>query len=159
MHRWLHLFATGRIALPSTGPGALRPVTERWLQEAGITTSTMLIILERVESALIGILADTRGRWLLDSDGYAEFGLTGLWDGRLESVVIDRVVIDPDGTHWIVDYKTSSHEGGDLPGFLQAEGERYAPQLRKYAELYRAFAGVEPRCALYFPLLRRFVEI
>ncbi len=159
VHRWLHLLAGGRAALPETGPAELRPVTERWLREAGIAATARPVIRDRVESALAGILADTRGRWLLDSDGHAELGLTGLCKGRLESVVLDRVVIDPDGTHWIVDYKTSSHEGGDLPGFLQAESERYAPQLRKYADLYRSFADVEPRCALYFPLLKQFVEI
>ncbi|NIO14087.1 MAG: hypothetical protein GTO31_09450, partial [Xanthomonadales bacterium] len=112
VHRWLHLLAGGRAALPETGPAELRPVTERWLREAGIAATARPVIRDRVESALAGILADTRGRWLLDSDGHAELGLTGLCKGRLESVVLDRVVIDPDGTHWIVDYKTSSHEGG-----------------------------------------------
>ncbi len=159
VHRWLHLFATGRITPPATGPGELRPVTERWLEEAGMAAGLRPAIQERVDSALAGVLEDPRGRWLVESDGHAELGLTGLFEGGLESVMLDRVVIEPDGTHWIVDYKTSSHEGGDLPGFLRAESERYEPQLRKYAEIYRAFAGVQPRCALYFPLLRRFVEV
>ena len=67
--------------------------------------------------------------------------------------------IDENGEHWIIDYKTSTHEGGNLEGFLDAEINRYTPQLKKYAAIYRAFSGSEPRCALYFPLLRRFVEI
>ena len=58
-----------------------------------------------------------------------------------------------------MDYKTSTHEGGNLAGFLDAEVARYTPQLRKYAAIYAAWAGVQPRCALYFPLLREFVEI
>ena len=74
-------------------------------------------------------------------------------------MILDRVRIDDDGAHWIIDYKTSTHEGGNLPGFLAAEIERYTPQLRKYATIYAAWAGVQPRCALYFPLLREFVEI
>ena len=37
----------------------------------------------------------------------------------VESGVMDRVRID-DGRHWIVDYKTSTHEGGNLAGFLAA---------------------------------------
>jgi ATP-dependent exoDNAse (exonuclease V) beta subunit len=73
--------------------------------------------------------------------------------------VIDRVRVDDDGTHWIVDYKTSSHEGGSLAEFLASESERYRPQLRRYADIYRNYAGVEVRCALYFPLLQEFVEV
>ena len=67
--------------------------------------------------------------------------------------------VDEADTHWIVDYKTSTHEGGDLERFLSEETRRYRPQLEKYAELYSKYAGVEPRCALYFPLLQEFVEI
>ena len=58
-----------------------------------------------------------------------------------------------------MDYKTSSHEGGNLEGFLAAEAERYRGQLARYATLYRAWSGAEIRCALYFPLLQAFVEV
>ena len=85
--------------------------------------------------------------------------ITGLFGNRKESIVIDRVRIDEEGVHWIVDYKTSSHEGGDLQGFLNEEVVRYRDQLEKYAEVYGNFAGVEPRCALYFPLQQAFVEV
>ncbi len=77
----------------------------------------------------------------------------------IESVVLDRVRIDEHGQHWIVDYKTSTHEGGNLAGFLHAETERYRPQLRKYRAIYQAYAGVTAGCALYFPLLRSFLEV
>jgi ATP-dependent exoDNAse (exonuclease V) beta subunit len=116
-------------------------------------------VLERVETALAGVIADNRGQWLLRGAGHAEFALSGVLLGRLESVIIDRVRIDDDGTHWIVDYKTSTHEGGRLAGFLDAESDRYREQLRKYAELYRNYSGADVRCALYFPLLREFVEV
>ena len=74
-------------------------------------------------------------------------------------MVLDRVRIDDDGTHWIIDYKTSSHEGGDLNGFLQAESDRYRPQLARYAAIYGAYANTDARCALYFPILQSFVEV
>ena len=115
-------------------------------------------IAGRVAAALDGVLGDPRGRWLLDGEGYAELALTGVYEGDIESVILDRVRID-DGEHWLVDYKTSTHEGGNLPGFLEAEMARYTPQLRKYAAIYQAFTGTRPRCALYFPLLQQFVEI
>ena len=115
--------------------------------------------MARVNDALDGILSDDKGRWVLEGRGHAELGLTGVYDGEIESVVLDRVRIGDDGTHWIVDYKTSTHEGGNLPGFLDAEITRYTPQLQKYAAIYSAWSGEQPRCALYFPLLQEFVEI
>ncbi len=155
VHRWLELMATGRASLE---PGdSRRAVTERWLREMGIADVTGGSVVARVLEAIERILGDERGRWLLEGPGHAELGLTGLHQGEVSSIVLDRVRID-DGVHWIVDYKTSTHEGGNLRGFLDAEVERYAPQLQKYASIYRAWSGVEPRCALYFPLLQAFVE-
>ena len=116
-------------------------------------------VVARVEAALEGILADERGRWVLSGSGHAEYALSGILEGRVESVIIDRIRIDDEGTHWIVDYKTSTHEGGSLEGFLAAETDRYQAQLRKYAALYRNYAGTDVRCALYFPLLGEFVEV
>ena len=117
-------------------------------------------VLDRTAAALRRLGDDERGRWLLDGEGHAELALTGVIDGRIESVVLDRVRIDGDGTHWIVDYKTSTHEGGDLAGFLAAETERYRAQLARYADVYRSYAGTKTvRCALYFPLLQEFVEV
>ena len=74
--------------------------------------------------ALQRLAADERGRWLLEGDGHAELALTGVIGESIESVVLDRVRIDEKGVHWIVDYKTSTHEGGGLDEFLAAETER-----------------------------------
>jgi ATP-dependent exoDNAse (exonuclease V) beta subunit len=69
------------------------------------------------------------------------------------------VRIDEEGVHWIIDYKTSTHEGGDLAGFFRQESERYRSQLQKYASLYGALTGKTIRTALYFPLLQEFFEV
>jgi ATP-dependent exoDNAse (exonuclease V) beta subunit len=114
---------------------------------------------QRVDDALRNVLADARGCWLLRGKGHAELALTGLYGGEIQSGVIDRIRIDDDGTHWIVDYKTGTHEGGDLDTFLSAEAERYRPQLARYSALYRGYSGQTARCALYFPLLQAFVEV
>jgi ATP-dependent exoDNAse (exonuclease V) beta subunit len=156
-HRWFQLMADGRVPV---GAGKdLRPVTLRWLREMGIGDAAASDVAERVAQAVAGTVADARGRWLLEGEGYTELALSGVHEGEVESVVIDRLRIDTSGTHWIVDYKTSTHEGGDLESFLDAEVRRYRPQLQKYAAIYEAYSGTAPRCALYFPLLQRFVEI
>lgn len=159
VHRWLQMATDGLDLVSAADLKLLRPVSVRWLRELGVGGSSALQICERVEAALQGMLRDEKGRWILDGDGHAELRLSGLIDGRIESVVLDRVRIDSDGIHWIIDYKTSTHEGGDLKNFLKAESDRYRPQLTKYASLYRAYSGAEIRCALYFPLLQEFVEL
>jgi ATP-dependent exoDNAse (exonuclease V) beta subunit len=68
-------------------------------------------------------------------------------------VVIDRTFIDASGVRWIVDYKTSRHEGAGLDAFLDSERERYRPQLERYATLMRKLAPEPVRLGLYFPLL------
>lgn len=159
VHRWLQAFAKSpRMQEPQMLP-RWRPVTQRWLREMGVAEKQRGSIAERVELALQGILGDEKGRWLLAGEGHAELALSGLYEGRIESVVLDRVRIDEQGQHWIVDYKTSTHEGGNLAGFLHAETERYRPQLRKYRAIYQAYTGVTAGCALYFPLLRSFLEV
>lgn len=159
VHRWLQAFAEGRAPTDPESLAECRPVTRRWLSEMGVGDGMDSGISERVETALRSILNDDRGRWIIGGEGHAEYALTGVYEGKLESVILDRVRIDSDEVHWIIDYKTSSHEGGNLAGFLRAETERYKPQLKKYAAIYAAFANTSARCALYFPLLQAFVEV
>ena len=155
VHRWFEVMCHGRVV----SADGRRPTTLRWLAEMGFTGSDAEGIADRVDSALDAALSDERGRWLIEGEGHAELPLSGIHEGELVSVSIDRVRIDDDGAHWIVDYKTSSHEGGNLDAFLQAEQDRYRPQLERYAALYAAWSGVTPRYALYFPLLQEFVEL
>ena len=70
-------------------------------------------------------------------------------------LVIDRLFEDADGRTWIVDYKTSSHEGADVEGFLREEQERYRAQLERYA---LAVGRADARRGLYFPLLKGWRE-
>jgi hypothetical protein len=66
--------------------------------------------------------------------------------------------VDASGTRWIVDYKSSTHEGAGLEEFLANQQERYRPQLERYAEFMRLL-GPEPiRLGLYFPLLSAWRE-
>jgi ATP-dependent exoDNAse (exonuclease V) beta subunit len=72
--------------------------------------------------------------------------------------VIDRTFVDADGVRWIVDYKTSRHEGAGLEEFLDREQERYRPQLERYAALMRKLGPEPVRLGLYFPLLEAWRE-
>ena len=151
-HRWMQRISDGLVDVDVPRVESLRPVTRRWAEDLGVGEELVDDVCERTIQALIGLLDDEKGRWLVTGEGHAELPLTGVVAGQTESVVIDRVRIDEEGTHWIVDYKTSTHEGGDLPGFLQQEADRYLPQLQKYAStLYSGMTGEQVRAALYFP--------
>lgn len=157
VHRWLQLLTErGRhVAAP---PDYAEALTRRWARALGVPWHEIDGVWRRVDDALGKILSDAKGRWLLFGDGHAELRLTGVRNGRPESIVIDRVRID-DGRHWIIDYKTSSHEGGDLQGFLAREADRYREQLARYRAIYRGVCDAPLRTALYFPLLQQFVEV
>ena len=90
-------------------------------------------------------ISDPQGRWPLGPHPVA------ISEHRLRtpsrSLRIDRYIEDEKGLKWVVDYKTSAHEGGGLDAFLDEQRERYAAQLDSYAE---AVGGA--RRALYFPL-------
>ena len=159
VHRWLQLAADQRVSLQTGGMHHIGTATQRWLQRMGIRGEAATAIADRVQKALNATIADEKGRWLIDGPGAAELALSGVYEGEVTSIILDRIRIDEDGVHWIVDYKTSTHEGGNLQSFLDAEVTRYTPQLKKYQQLYRAYSNADVRCALYFPLLQEFVPV
>ena len=73
-------------------------------------------------------------------------------------MVLDRTFVE-NGTRWIIDYKTSSHGGGDLDGFLENEAGRYQDQLLRYREALALTESRPIRTALYFPLLDQLKEV
>jgi ATP-dependent exoDNAse (exonuclease V) beta subunit len=138
----------------------LRGAFARELGSLGVPEAQLPAALDRVERALSCALADPRARWVLGphAEASCELALTGVLDGKLVDIVIDRTFVDERGVRWIVDYKTGMHEGGDLASFLDSEQARYREQLERYAALL-AQAGAEPiRVALYFPLLPAWRE-
>jgi hypothetical protein len=98
-----------------------------------------------VLTALRNAIADPKGRWVLGPHPEASSEYRIRTPER--SYVIDRLIRDAKGIHWVVDYKTSSHEGANIEGFLDQEQQRYAAQLDAYA----AALGGASR-GLYFPL-------
>jgi ATP-dependent helicase/nuclease subunit A len=161
VHDWL-LRLAGAPQLPSAAElEKQRPRVLAQLERLGVPASERTRATEVILRALRHTLSDERGRWILSSahrHAHSEWELSGISAGRLRNVRIDRSFIDASGTRWVIDYKISSHEGGDLEGFLAQELERYRAQLAGYVELAQA-VGEEPvRAALYFPLLGAFRE-
>ena len=91
-------------------------------------------------------------------DSRCEYRLAGEIDGGFVNVTLDRTFVDDKGVRWIVDYKTSVHEGAGVESFLDRERERYRPQLERYARLAARIDRRRVRLGLYFPLLNGWRE-
>jgi len=106
-------------------------------------------------------LNDEKGVWILGphEDEAAEYAVTGLVEGKIKSVIIDRTFVDDKGIRRVIDYKTGEHRGGELALFLANEKKRYKAQLEGYAEvLERWNKGKTIRKALYYPAIPAWIE-
>jgi len=136
---------------------ALRTAYRQELVERGVTGDDLDAAIGRVAAALAHAVTDERGRWLLgpQRDACNERRITAVIGGERVNLIIDRVFVGTDGKHWIVDYKTSGHEGADVEDFLDRERERYQRQLARYAA---AVGDRDAMLGLYFPLLHGWRE-
>ncbi|MET0281468.1 MAG: UvrD-helicase domain-containing protein [Steroidobacteraceae bacterium] len=141
---------------------ALRgPACAAQLREQGIGTGEAAALATSIVRRLRDLVTEERAQWLLFAphrEAASELALSGIVEGELRNVVIDRSFIAA-GTRWIIDYKTGQHAGGGLEDFLRRELLRYTPQLRLYARLAQGLGPEPVRTALYFPWLGEFREL
>ncbi|MFI4902727.1 MAG: hypothetical protein ACHP91_04895, partial [Burkholderiales bacterium] len=136
---------------------AMRPRVDAELAALGVRNDARAESSTRVLDAIAATLADPQGRWLFDAthtEAASESALSVADADGVVRIVIDRTFV-ADGVRWIVDFKTSRHEGGDLTGFLARERQRHAPQLAGYARAIALLDARPIRLALYFTALAR----
>ncbi|MGC4111372.1 MAG: UvrD-helicase domain-containing protein [Nocardioides sp.] len=161
VHEALEKFGTSVPPAAEALP-ALLPRLQSRLAALGVEPDAARAGAERAVDALRATFADPRGRWLFDAshrEANSELALTGVRGGHIVNAVIDRTFVDATGTRWIVDFKTSPHEGGNREGFLDEQARRYASQLKRYAHLARGLGPEPVRAGLYFPLLSAWREV
>jgi ATP-dependent exoDNAse (exonuclease V) beta subunit len=162
-HRLLErIAADGLGAWPATRIAELGPAVRAQLASRGVGAADLDAAAGRTLEAARSALEDPRGRWILAprEGARSEFGLTMATGTSVSARSVDRTFVDEEGTRWIVDFKTSVHEGGQVEAFLDSEVERYRGQLQTYAVYLRALdPGRTVRAALYYPLLRAFREV
>jgi ATP-dependent exoDNAse (exonuclease V) beta subunit len=157
VHRWLQRIAEDELrGWDAKRIQVLRPHFARELARRGVPTADAARSADLVAGALANCLSDERGRWLLGPHPEArnEYRLRTLAQGQLRTYIIDRLFRTQDNVEWVVDYKTSRHEGADVEAFLDRERDRYTPQLRLYGALRKG-----SRQGLYFPVLRGWRDI
>lgn len=162
VHRLLQRI--GRDGASAWSPARIEQLNEfinSMLRQQGLPAEHRDAAGKQVRAALANVLADDRGRWILDNthqETATELALSRVANGRLESVVLDRTFVDADGTRWIIDYKTGSHAGSDREVFLDQEQERYREQLERYAAFMSALEQRPIKLGLYFPLMNGWRE-
>ena len=158
VHRWLQRIADDELkGWDAARVQAQRTAYRQELVGRGVTDGDLEAAAGRVAAALVHAVTDERGRWLLGpkQDACNERRITAIIGNERMNLVIDRTFRGADNKRWIIDYKTSSHEGADAEAFLDRERERYQAQLARYA----AAVGDEgAMLGLYFPLLHGWRE-
>ncbi len=163
VHRWLQQMAEDEMkGWDVQRIKAMRNTFKRALIVNGISgySDELRVAVERIITALSNVINDQRGQWVLGAQQHAqsELCITGVIDNEPVSLVIDRTFCDLKGNRWVIDYKTSSHEGSDIEEFLDREQVRYQQQLNRYAEIIRHVDHRPVRLGLYFPLLNGWRE-
>ncbi len=157
VHRWLQRMAEDE--LRGWDEKRVRGLSARFskdLERRGVPRAEAMRSADLVATALTNPLTDERGRWLLGPhlEARNEYRLRARVQGRLRTYIIDRLFRTHDKVEWVVDYKTSRHEGADVEAFLDRERDRYTPQLKVYGALRKG-----SRQGLYFPVLRGWRDV
>ncbi len=131
------------------------------LMENGIFRNDIDTALNQVIKAIENVRQDSKATWIFSGDHHdikTEWPLSGWVDGKVAHIVIDRSFIDDNGIRWIIDFKSSRHEGADPNIFLDREQQRHQNQLARYAKVVSQLQPNEVRLGLYFPSLRGWRE-
>jgi RecB family exonuclease len=139
-----------------------RPRYASQLRQLGVLPTEADRLSAVIATRFSELTSDPVLQWLLSSahaEANSELRLSGLVEGTLRSVIIDRTFVDADGLRWVIDYKTSTHAGGGLEDFLDAELKRYQSQLELYCTLAGRLGPQPVRAALYFPWLGRLKSL
>jgi ATP-dependent exoDNAse (exonuclease V) beta subunit len=153
VHRWLQRIADdGLRGWDAKRVDGLKKRFAGELERRGVPPGDLKASTEQVSAALKNAISDERGRWVLGPHPEARsehrIRVTGAAGGN--TYVVDRIFRTTEDVRWIVDYKSSRHEGADREAFLDSERERYRGQLEAYA---RALAQSDATLGLYFPVL------
>ncbi len=146
-----------------------RPRALALLRATGLPRAEAEAQSAEVVRALLGVLRDPQGRWILGARAGAQTEVSwSSWsaDDVVRTLRGDRIFragAEPGSvaeTHlWIVDYKTARHGAAGLDEFLAGEKQKYTRQLESYAEVMRKVHGEDLplRLALYYPLLTKLL--
>ncbi len=127
-------------------------------QQLNLSTEFYGICTEKALLAINNMVSDPRGQWILQNHSKAcsEYTLLDYDYGQWAKKIIDRVLIDENGEHWIIDFKTTENKYSNISNddFIQQAAQQYRKQLHSYKQaLSRVVGHQNIHLAVYFPLL------
>ena len=131
---------------------------ERWAQNLQLSTQEQVHICALARAQLEKFCVSEVGIWALrEHDSHvSELALTGLIDGEIRNVIIDRMFVDG-GERWILDYKSSQLDQSTTNRTEMIA--RYRPQLSLYKTICSALYDEPIRTALILTDSAELVEI
>ena len=154
VHRILEQLAAE--AFPDDIDRYLATHAEVWLRQAGeypLTNDEIPRLATAVTRQIRRVMFDDNGQWILraQTKAYAEYPITGLFEGQLVDVVVDRTFLDDKGHRWLIDYKTAE-PGPEIAtdNFIAEEVSRYRSQLVRYQTLAQQLFAEPVAVGLYF---------
>ena len=139
----------------------LKPVIRLWSNNQYSDNEISSALCDQVTMQIEKTLENERGQWILKShkNEVSEFGLTGIVDGVIQRVYVDRMFIE-DGTRWIIDYKSGAPKDLDhKEPFCQEQIARHKPQLQTYHTIASNLYPEQIRTALFFTAIAIFKEV
>lgn len=171
VHALLEEFAKLRITLAADATSAAMalqaPRIAAQVRAIGVGTAQADRIASEAVQLALRAAQEPIGEWILSphADAITEVSWTGVVDGSLRSVRVDRLfkagatpLSDGDEVWWIIDYKTSHADTTDPAATVAELRTLFAPQLAAYAAVLRGLHGADARvCAgLFYPRISQF---
>jgi len=130
------------------------------LKQLGVGKNDLHRAVAMVNENLQQTLADEMGQYILSKhqQSACELAFERREDSGVKNYIIDRSFVDAKGIRWIVDYKTSTHEGAGLEQFLTQQKNYYQEQLENYASLFTALESRPVKLVLYFTAYQKCLE-
>jgi ATP-dependent exoDNAse (exonuclease V) beta subunit len=140
---------------------------QRWLAQQGLDNEQQTRAWDKAQRCLSNAYRNPQLRWALSANqqnAISEYELQSLDDkGEVALHIIDRTLIDDQGTRWIIDYKTSACVDCDSAdkrqAFITEQCEYYRPQLQRYGNLMSAQENYPQKWVLYLAEIDEWVEV
>ncbi len=139
----------------------LEPIIRLWSNSQYGDNETSSALSGQVTMQIKKTLENEQGQWILKShkNEVSEFGLTGIVNGVIQRVYVDRMFIE-DGTRWIIDYKSGAPKEPEFKEiFCREQIARHKPQLQTYHTIASNLYPEKIKTALFFTAIAIFKEV
>ena len=123
-----------------------------------LLNKSILFIYDSVEKCI----TKNELNWIFDesnNSSRSEFHISWSTNGKINSYIVDRTLIDENNVRWIIDYKTGAPQDESEEAFIEFQKESHTPQLKKYCEAFKKFENRKTKAALLLTSITRLVTI